>query len=111
MLKLKNWHYLNYKHHFYLWVQQKTNVFLDVYGRFWKFQEVSQSCNMLQLSVEQFSSVCRYVLTIISAKILHKCDETSLTVTRIAVSLTLKWEVALKAGSHDPMFTQIQRSY
>ena len=30
-------------------------------------------------------------------KILHKCDETPLTVTRIAVSLTLKWEVALIA--------------
>ena len=29
-------------------------------------------------------------LTIISVKILHKCDETSLTVTRITVSLTLK---------------------
>ena len=26
----------------------------------------------------------------VSVKILHKCDETSLTVTRIAVSLTLK---------------------
>ena len=31
-----------------------------------------------------------YVLTIISVKILHKCDETSLTVPRIAVRLTLK---------------------
>ena len=41
--------------------------------------------------------VCRHVLTIISVKILHKCDETSLTVTHIAVSLTLKWQVALKA--------------
>ena len=66
--------------------------FLDVYVRFWKFQEVSQSCNMLQLCVERFgsvSSVCWYVLTKIGVKILHKCDETSLTVVRIAVSLTL----------------------
>ena len=28
---------------------------------------------------------------------LRKCDETSLTVIRIVVSLTLKWEVAVKA--------------
>ena len=41
------------------------------------------------------SSVYRYALAIISANILHKCDKTSLTVTRIAVSLTFKWEVAL----------------
>ena len=57
MLKLKNWHYLNYKGHFYLCVQRKTNAFLDVYGRFWKFQEVSQSGNMLQLGVERCGSV------------------------------------------------------
>ena len=30
----------------------------------------------------------KYVLTIISVKVLHKCDETSLTVTHIAVNLT-----------------------
>ena len=36
--------------------------------------------------------VCRYVFTIISVKILFKCDETSLTVTRIAASrLSEKW--------------------
>ena len=72
--------------------------FLDVYGRFWTFQEVSQSCDMLQLGVERcsgVSSVCKYALTIISVKILHKCDETSWTVARIAVSLKLKWEVVL----------------
>ena len=57
VLKLKNWHYLNYKGHFYLCVQRKTNAFLEVYGRFWKFQEVSQSCNMLQLGVERCSSI------------------------------------------------------
>ena len=34
MLTLENWHYLNYKGHFYLCIQQKTNAFLDVYGRF-----------------------------------------------------------------------------
>ena len=34
MLKLKNWHYLNYKGYFYLCVQWKTNEFLEVYGRF-----------------------------------------------------------------------------
>ena len=49
MLKLKNWHYLSYKGHFYLCVQRKTNAFLDVYGPFCRFQEVSQSCNMLRL--------------------------------------------------------------
>ena len=42
-------HYLNYIGHFYLCVQRKANAFLDVYGRFWKFQEVWQSCNMLRL--------------------------------------------------------------
>ena len=51
---------------------------------------------MLQLCVEQYGTVspgCRYVLTIRSVKILHKSDKTSLTVIRIAVSLTLseKW--------------------
>ena len=39
--------------------------------------------------------VCIYVLTIISVKILHKCDETSLTVTRNVVSLTVKRQVAI----------------
>ena len=34
--------------------------------------------------------VCRYVLTIISVHILHKCDETSLAATHMAVRLTLK---------------------
>ena len=48
MLKLENWHCLNYKSHFCFCVQRKTDAFLDVYGRFWKFQEVSQSCNMLK---------------------------------------------------------------
>ena len=68
-------------------------MFLDVYGRYWKVQEVSQSCNMVQLGVERCGSVppvCRYILSIISVKILHQCDEASLTVTRIAVSLLLK---------------------
>ena len=74
----------------------ENECILDVYGRFWKFQEVSQSCNMLQLGIERCSSVspvCRYVLIIIGVKILHKCDETSLTVTHIAVNLTRreKW--------------------
>ena len=48
---------------------------------------------MLQMGVERCGSVspvCRYVLNIISVKILHKYDETSLTVTRITVSLTRK---------------------
>ena len=63
---------------------------MDAFG---KFQEVSQTCNMLQLAVEEcgrVSLVCRYALTIISVKDLHKCIEISLTVTHIAVSLTLK---------------------
>ena len=38
-------------------VQRKTNAFLGIYGRFWKLQEVSQSCNMSQLGVEQCFSV------------------------------------------------------
>ena len=41
VLKLKNWHYLKYKGHFYFCVQRCSS---GVYGRFWKFQEVSQSC-------------------------------------------------------------------
>ena len=57
MLKLKNWHFLNYKGHFYLCVQQKTNAFFDVYEGFWKFQEVSQSCDMLKLGIQQCGSV------------------------------------------------------
>ena len=92
MLLLKIWHYLSNERHFYLCIQGKTNTFLDVYGCFWKFQEFSQSCNMLQLGVERCGSVspvCRYVLTINSVKILHKCDETPLIVPRIAVSLIL----------------------
>ena len=40
----------------------------------------------------------------ISVKILRQCDETSLTVTRIAISLTLKWEVALMATFHSTIF-------
>ena len=47
----------------------------EVYGPLnWKLQEVSQSCNMLQLGVEQcgsVSAVCRHALTVISIKILH----------------------------------------
>ena len=68
-------------------------MFLDVYGRFWKFQEVLQSCNMLQLGVERCGSVSpvyRNVLTIINVKILHKFEQTLLTVTHIDVSLTFK---------------------
>ena len=91
MLTLKNWHYLSYKGHCYLCVQRKTNAFLDVNGRIWKFQEVSHE---LQLGVERcvrsVSPVCRCVLTIISVKILRKCDDTSLTVIRITISLVLK---------------------
>ena len=50
VLMLKIWHYLSYKvHYFYLCVQRKTNAFLDAYGNFWKFQEVSESRNMLRL--------------------------------------------------------------
>ena len=67
--------------------------FLDVYGRFWKFQEVSHSCDMLQLGVERcgsYSPVCIHVLTIISVKILHKCYENSLTTPLISVSLMRK---------------------
>ena len=47
----------------------------------------------LQLGVRRCGSVfpvCRYVLTIISNEILDKCDETSLAVTHIAVSVTFK---------------------
>ena len=50
---------------------------------------------MLQLGVERcsrVSPVCKYLLIIISVKILHKCDETALTVTHIAVGLMLKSE-------------------
>ena len=40
---------------------------LDVYGRVLKYQEVSYSCDMLQLGIERRSTVfpvCRYVFTI-----------------------------------------------
>ena len=70
MLMLKIWHYLNYKAHYHLCVQRKTDALLDAYGSFWKFQEVSQRCNMLQLGIERCSSVSAlsvdYFLTIIS---------------------------------------------
>ena len=71
--------------------------------RFWTFTydlEISRGfaelLNMLQLCVERcgtVSPICRYVLTIISVNILHKCDETSLTVVRITVAsrLSEKW--------------------
>ena len=55
--------------------------FLTVNGRFWKFMGVKR-CGSV-------SPVCIYVWTIISVKIFHKCDETLLTVTHIAVSVTL----------------------
>ena len=84
MRMLKIWHGLGYKGHFCLCVQWKTNAFSCAFT-----QEVLQSCNMLRHGIEQcgcISPVCRYVLSIISVKILHKCDETSFTVTHIAVS-------------------------
>ena len=90
---LKIWHYLNYKGHFYLYVQRKANA---LFGRLWTLLEVlvvSQSCNMLQLCVERRGSVSpayMYVLTILSCKILYKCAGSSSTVTHIAVSHTLK---------------------
>ena len=68
-------------------------VRLDVYGSFWKFQEVLQSCNMLQLTVERHRyiyPVCRCMLTILSGKILCKCDASSSIVAHIAISDTLK---------------------
>ena len=43
---LKIWHY---EGHFHLCLHWKTNAFLEAYVSFWKFQEVSQSCNMLRL--------------------------------------------------------------
>ena len=85
-------HYVSYKGHVYLCVQPKMNAILDVYGRFRKCHEVSESCYMLQLGVERcgsISPVFRYVLTITRVKILHNCDETSLTIKRITVSLPL----------------------
>ena len=93
MLKLKNWHYLSYKGHFCLCVQRKTNAFQDVYGRFGSFKRnrrVVTCYNWVRAMRQRLRPVCRYVLTIISVKILHKSDETSLRVTRIAVSLTLE---------------------
>ena len=61
----------------------------EVYGRFWKFWEISQSCKMLQLGVQQSSSappVSTYVCAIVSGKILYKCDESLLTVPSIVAS-------------------------
>ena len=92
---LKIWYYLNYEGRSCLCVQPKTNAILDVCHPFRSFKD-SQSCNMLELGVERCSSVspvCRYVLTINNVKVLHKCEETSLTVRIIAVSFTFseKW--------------------
>ena len=63
-----------------------------VFGRLRTLLKVSggfQSSNMLQLGIERCRSVsllsAGMFLTIISVKILHKCDETSLIVTNIAV--------------------------
>ena len=48
MLMLKIWDYLNYKGHFYLCVQRKTNAFLtrtDAFGRFKRFCRVVKCYN------------------------------------------------------------------
>ena len=74
----------------------KRMCLLDVYVCFWKFQEVSQSCNMLQLGVEQCGRVsprpvCRYVLTIFNVMMSHKCDGISVTITPASLlSLMIK---------------------
>ena len=77
-------------------VQRKTNAFLDVYGRLGSFRKFRRdiTCYNWALSDAVVSpSRLQICFTIISVTILHKCDETSLTVTRIAVSVTLseKW--------------------
>ena len=65
---------------------------------FWKFLEYSQSCKMLKLGVQRCGSVspvCRYVSTMLTDKILYKCDESSFTVVCIIVSFTLKGHFSL----------------
>ena len=60
---------------------------LEVSGGFTELQYVTTGHRVLQYSVSVLSADrfdCHFV------KILQKCDETSLTATRIAVSLTLK---------------------
>ena len=59
----------------------ETTAFLNVYGRFWKFQAVLQGRNMLQLDVKRCHSVsvlsADTILTIINVKTLMKeCDKT-----------------------------------
>ena len=66
------------------------------FGRSWTLLEVSGGLAELRhvttgrRAMHWVSPVCRYVLTIISVNILHKFEETLLTVTHIAVSLTFK---------------------
>ena len=66
-------------------------TFTDAFGSFRRFRGVVTCYNWA--SIERCSSVApvfRYVLTIISVKILHKFEETLLTVTHITATLTFK---------------------
>ena len=76
----------------------------EVLRSLWTLLEVLRSfAELLQPCVEgsdRIPPVCRYTLAIpgstYSGKILHKCNESSSTVAHITVSLTPKWEVALR---------------
>ena len=61
---LKILHYLNEKAISTCASSGKLMRRAEVYGCFWKFLDVSQSCKMLQLAVQRcgsVSSVCRYI--------------------------------------------------
>ena len=68
-----------------------ADAFLDAFGSFSRFRIIVTCYNWASSArCGSVSPVCKYVLSIISVTILHKWDETSLTITRIAISLTLK---------------------
>ena len=94
MLMLKILHYLSYKHHFLLGRPAENGCVLDVCGRdafgsFRRFRRLTTCYNWVSNDAIA-SLLSAHIFTIISVKILHKCHETSLTVTSIVAGLTLK---------------------
>ena len=76
-------------------------TFTDAFGSFRRFRRVVTCYNWASSDGVRLHPVCRYVLTIISVRISHECDETSLTVTRIAHALSEQWplDVVRKSGN------------
>ena len=61
---LKIWHHFGYKGHSSCGSGGKQMHCLQVYGRFWKFLEVLQSCKMLQLGVHRWAQSLLYADTL-----------------------------------------------